>query len=42
MAHPISTVDPSKMARPLDIAPIRFGHDKLGENITPLLSTYAD
>ncbi len=29
-AHPISTVDPSRMARAPDSAPIRFGHDKLG------------
>jgi hypothetical protein len=41
MAHPISTLDPSKMAKALDIAPIRCGHDHLSQNITPLLSTYA-
>ncbi len=28
-AHPISTVDPSRMARAPQSAPIRLGHDKL-------------
>src|SRR5580693_4877951 len=31
-AHPISTVNPSRMARAPHSAPIRLGHDKLGHD----------
>ena len=32
-AHPISTADPSRMARAPQSPPIRLGHDKLGQEV---------